>query len=49
MAERALATAYVTIVPSFRGFESEFDKGIGSKTEGLGRTSGSNFSKGFGS
>ena len=49
MAERALATAYVTIVPSFRSFESEFDKGIGSKTEGLGRTSGSNFNKGFGS
>jgi len=49
MAERALATAYVTIVPSFKGFESEFDKGVGTKMGGLGRSSGDNFSKGFGS
>jgi len=49
MAERALATAYVTIVPSFKGFESEFDKGVGTKMGGLGHSSGDNFSKGFGS
>jgi len=49
MAERALATAYVTIVPSFKGFETEFDKGVGTKMGGLGRSSGDNFSKGFGS
>jgi len=47
MAERALATAYVTIVPSFKGFESEFDKGIGSKTEDIGKRAGSKFSTGF--
>ena len=49
MAERALATAYVTIVPSFKGFESQFNDGIGNKTEGMGRSSGDAFSKGFGS
>lgn len=47
MAERALATAYVTIVPSFKGFESEFDKGIGSKTEDIGKRAGGKFSTGF--
>jgi len=49
MAERALATAYVTIVPSFQGFETQFKNGIGTKTEGMGRTSGDAFTKGFGS
>ena len=49
MAERALATAYVTIIPSFKGFKEEFDKSILPSTEDSGKKSGDRFNKGFGS
>jgi len=47
VAETALATAYVKIVPSFKGFKDEFDKGFPNSTE-PGKRSGEQFSKGFG-
>ena len=47
MAETALATAYVKIVPSFKGFKEEFDKGFPNSTD-PGKRSGEQFSKGFG-
>ena len=48
MAETALATAYVKIVPSFKGFKEEFDRNFPNSTD-PGKKSGDQFSKGFGS
>ena len=48
MAETALATAYVKIVPSFKGFKEEFDRNI-PNADPAGKKSGDQFSKGFGS
>ena len=46
MAERALATAYVTIVPSFKGFSEEWRKAIPDSTA-PGQEQGRKFSTGF--
>lgn len=47
MAETALATAYVKIVPSFKGFQEAFNAQMPS-TESSGKKSGEQFGKGFG-
>ena len=47
MAETALATAYVKIVPSFQGFKEAFNSQM-PNTESAGKASGDKFSKGFG-
>lgn len=47
MAETALATAYVKIVPSFQGFKEAFNAQM-PNTESSGKKSGEQFGKGFG-
>ena len=51
MAERALASAYVTIIPSFDGFRKTIDKDLpgtmGRAGEASGKAFGSKFSSGF--
>lgn len=49
MAERALATAFVNIVPGTKDFEASLKAQLTGKMPGVGQRAGQNFNKGFGS
>jgi hypothetical protein len=48
MAERALATAFVNVVPGTKNFEQELKRGVSGSVDNAGRSAGSRFGSAFG-
>ena len=48
MAERALATAFVNVIPGTKNFEQELKRGVSGSVDSAGRTAGSRFGNAFG-